>query len=187
MVTVKSNKSTIWEGYSVEQKTAQNLQKLKDDSIDFLTEQLTWKDNYSENDANEIVEEYRKWISLMILGRDKLFAQTYFQKDALLMGMPSKHIDNVWHRHILFTKEYNDFCLRVNGEMLHHNPCTKSTFTSMSSIYTKAVYEMLYGSFSPIWAEKEHFITDEVQNAAYCSTTCQSNCNSCVSSCSGVA
>ena len=35
---------------------------------------------------------------------------------------PSKLVDEVWHQHILFTREYAQFCQYRFGEFLHHKP-----------------------------------------------------------------
>lgn len=35
---------------------------------------------------------------------------------------PSKLIDIGWHAFLLYTKEYQDFCQRVAGRFLHHEP-----------------------------------------------------------------
>jgi hypothetical protein len=36
---------------------------------------------------------------------------------------PSKWVDEMWHAHILATKEYHDFCERFfHGVFVHHNP-----------------------------------------------------------------
>lgn len=38
------------------------------------------------------------------------------------VSMPSQVVDVAWHEFILFTKFYNDFCLKAFGKFLHHNP-----------------------------------------------------------------
>jgi hypothetical protein len=36
---------------------------------------------------------------------------------------PSKMLDEMWHAHILSTKEYQQFCDRYNnGDFIHHDP-----------------------------------------------------------------
>lgn len=35
---------------------------------------------------------------------------------------PSPLVDIGWHTFILYTKPYADFCMRMNGRFIHHNP-----------------------------------------------------------------
>ena len=35
---------------------------------------------------------------------------------------PSPEADKVWHRHILDTKAYHEFCMSTFGKFLHHAP-----------------------------------------------------------------
>jgi hypothetical protein len=35
---------------------------------------------------------------------------------------PSPAVDIGWHTFILHTKEYGEFCNRIAGRMIHHNP-----------------------------------------------------------------
>lgn len=35
---------------------------------------------------------------------------------------PSKEIDDIWHRHILHTKQYAEDCHEIFGRFIHHNP-----------------------------------------------------------------
>lgn len=39
-----------------------------------------------------------------------------------MVSMPSQVVDDAWHEFILFTREYNDFCLQAFGRYLHHTP-----------------------------------------------------------------
>ncbi|HEX8550130.1 MAG TPA: hypothetical protein VF681_01110 [Abditibacteriaceae bacterium] len=40
----------------------------------------------------------------------------------LMVSMPSQIVDDAWHEFILFTRDYNDFCLQAFGRYLHHTP-----------------------------------------------------------------
>lgn len=35
---------------------------------------------------------------------------------------PTKHVDTVWHHHILDTRKYIEDCQRLFGRYIHHNP-----------------------------------------------------------------
>lgn len=34
----------------------------------------------------------------------------------------SEEIDDLWHTHVLHTKNYSEFCLNICGKFIHHNP-----------------------------------------------------------------
>ena len=44
------------------------------------------------------------------------------QAQRQMVSMPSQIVDDAWHEFILFTREYNDFCVRAFGRYLHHTP-----------------------------------------------------------------
>lgn len=41
--------------------------------------------------------------------------------------MPSQIVDDAWHNFILFTRDYQDFCQKAFGQLLHHTPTEKLT------------------------------------------------------------
>lgn len=155
---VKTQEVSHYRNVIVGSKTLARLLDLELENFDFLVEQLTWKDRYSEEDASEAVEEYRKWMALIIISKDEIFTETYFGKPVMSLGMPSMHIDSVWHRHITFTKDYSCFCERINGAMIHHNPCTRANVASMNGNGTKQIYQIVFGEFPAIWLEKDDFM-----------------------------
>jgi hypothetical protein len=69
---------------------------------------------------------------------------------------PSYQIDQVWHTHILFTKDYKKVCDEVIGGFLHHNPIEKSLTKTVGKdqyIKTKELYLKIFGYEPPadIW------------------------------------
>lgn len=38
--------------------------------------------------------------------------------------VPSRDIDEFWHNHILYTKNYHQDCLKIFGHYLHHEPAS---------------------------------------------------------------
>lgn len=136
-----------------------SISKLLDADLSFLVEQLTWKDGYSALEAEEIVNEYSRWLVIKILSMDSVFLSSLnMQLDENSFGMPSKHIDCAWHRHILFTETYWEFCHSVLGEMINHLPCTKSSISEMSSVGTFYVYHRLFGQPTKYWLDVEDFL-----------------------------
>lgn len=148
-----------WEGLSNTTRT--RLVMLWRVDLAFLVEQLVWKDKYDQALAEQAVQEYRKWLACLIAVLDPEFRRRYFGGKKPFMGMPSKHVDQAWHRHLLFTAEYYQFCLQVAGQMLHHSPCTKQNVSTMHTDSTQRIYAMLFGPMPAIWYEREKFL-DEV-------------------------
>ena len=65
---------------------------------------------------------------------------------------PSYEIDEVWHAHILHTKEYMDFCLELFGKYLHHQPHLSSEASSMKELEqlfekTQDLYNHEFGTY----------------------------------------
>lgn len=84
-----------------------------------VIERFIDKYNIDENEALSIFEETKKWLWLCHMGAigEKKFS--FIIDDSLLI------IDEMWHNFILFTKEYNDFCINNFGYYMHHQPTTK--------------------------------------------------------------
>ncbi len=61
------------------------------------------------DDTGATVVEYKKFLRMMIDDHGAWFT-------------PSKLVDELWHRHILDSVGYCNFCERVNGAYLHHTP-----------------------------------------------------------------
>ena len=158
--TAESPKSSwIAAGIHLADETKAKLDELSSEDLSFLEEQLAWKDHYAPELAHEAVEEYRKWIAIQVAVSDPLFSLSYFEGREHRPGMPSRHVDAAWHRHILFTREYQDFCTRIAGRMIHHRPCTRQNITSMDSRSSLRAYSVLFGEMPAIWRERAEFLT----------------------------
>ena len=61
---------------------------------------------------------------------------------------PSKRVDEAWHQHILFTREYARFCRYHLGEFLHHNPTvpnySKANYNDDSRDYARVLIRYAY-------------------------------------------
>lgn len=62
---------------------------------------------------------------------------------------PSQDIDEVWHAHILHSKEYTDFCKLVFGDYLHHNPGQEDGeyFQKNFETQTQELYKKEFGNY----------------------------------------
>ena len=65
-----------------------------------------------------------RWVMQDALYCLQLYKQfLLLQKKYPSLGLvPSRQIDEFWHNHILFTKNYTDDCLNIFGYYLHHEP-----------------------------------------------------------------
>lgn len=68
----------------------------------------------------------------------------------------SKSVDPFWHTHILFTKEYTQFCVDVVNAYMHHEPLDDSDSAEVERVrnlyeYTRQIYSKMFKSTSDIW------------------------------------
>jgi hypothetical protein len=69
---------------------------------------LARENGWSRHFAIRVVGEYRRFCYLAIRAGHSV--------------SPSDEVDQAWHLHLLYTQVYWDFCGRVLGRPLHHNP-----------------------------------------------------------------
>lgn len=92
-------------------------------------------DGWSPKHIPEAIKQYRNYIFLI-----RKWGHQYKLP-------PSVDIDDVWHAHILHTREYTEFCNTIFGHYLHHDPHTEGDFKT-AKIKLQTVFEeetqMLY-------------------------------------------
>lgn len=66
--------------------------------------------------------------------------------------MGSEIIDELWHTFILFTQEYNDFCMQVAEKFLHHAPTVD--FSEQAKTDAVAAYKDFRRTYKAIFHEK---------------------------------
>lgn len=68
--------------------------------------------------------------------------------------VPSEDVDEVWHTHILHTRQYAGDCQLLFGHFLHHEPNdgTPDTLMAMAAAVasTRALYAQVYGAPSAV-------------------------------------
>ena len=67
-------------------------------------------EHWSEVSATKIMRQYKNFLYLQ---------KKYGDQQHII---PSLEIDEVWHAHILYTKDYAEFCQQFFGRFLHHVP-----------------------------------------------------------------
>lgn len=88
------------------------------------------------------------------------------------LAMCSKTVDEVWHTHILHTREYADFCQRAFGRFIHHIPNNSQHPGNPADVARFfELYETVFGAVPAVWGY-----------SAECNTFCE---NECKSDCSG--
>jgi hypothetical protein len=98
---------------------------------------------WSEDYTTLCVNEYAKFLHLHV---------TYPEGKIV----PGRQLDNVWHVHILHTKEYADFCEKFLHGFLHHTPKDLSSNEVNDMQHTLDLYEQCFGYKAPVmfWTEE---------------------------------
>src|SRR5215468_3394365 len=74
---------------------------------------LARENGWSRHYAGRVIAEYKKLCYLAVAGDCQI--------------SPSDAVDQAWHLHLIYTRSYwDDFCGRVLGRPLHHNPSSGS-------------------------------------------------------------
>jgi hypothetical protein len=76
----------------------------------------------------QLIEEYRNF--LFVAGTSKTECT------------PSAEVDEVWHQHMLFTRDYREFCRTVFGKFIDHNPEKSTDKKDYSEQYLKTTQKI---------------------------------------------
>ena len=100
-----------------------------------MTNNLGWTDDFTDF----VIQEYKKFMYLCMV-----YPNT----------APSDAIDQVWHQHILYTKDYHQFCLNMVKKPIHHNPDRVKHSSSLTYGITLINYENEFGFPAPkeVWS-----------------------------------
>ena len=72
---------------------------------------LKEKTGWNDDKMDKVVKEYFRFIQLVTL---------YSNGEIDQEVTPSHDIDETWHNHMLFSRDYFKFCDKVAGTYLHH-------------------------------------------------------------------
>ena len=117
----------------------------KDAALDFpgrLARENRWRSSFT----TRVIEEYKRFCYLAVAGDEEV--------------TPSDAVDQVWHLHLTYSREYwDEFCPDVLGAELHHGPTAggsreKARFYDQYAA-TLAAYEEAFGEAPPadIWPD----------------------------------
>lgn len=103
-----------------------------------ITSRVMRKNNWDADFAKSVETEYIRFLSIH---RNRPNAKI----------VPSELVDQMWHEHILHTKDYHDLCHEMFGHYLHHFPTEEGKSQSIDDTFE--IYRDLFESEPPsnIW------------------------------------
>lgn len=118
------------------------IEAIQSYNFDHVRERIVRKKLLSEDIVDEAIAEYKRYMTMNARTSDRL-------------TMFSEPIDEVWHQHILFTRDYANFCEKAVGHFVHHDPMTPEQQRKGRKERAERFYEMYVESFhtlpSAIW------------------------------------
>lgn len=115
------------------------VETIRDYDLSAVHQKLLESGVLSEELADEALEEYRKFMMLLRLGYRNL-------------PMCSPEVDEVWHLHILFTRDYAEFCERIFGRFVHHEPALGHSLSDDEQIRAfYDAYKKQFGILPELW------------------------------------
>lgn len=139
------------------------------------------KQGWSLERTENAIREYKRF----------LFIHKKYPK---LVLVPCKEVDEIWHAHILHTKEYAEDCKKLFGRFLHHRPTyEKEEKKRDSTRYNKflEVYKKEFIKIPTCWKKSDCYTTQECDGVCHtfiklpdCNDWCQgrecnTDCNDC--------
>jgi hypothetical protein len=109
-----------------------------------VQERLHWPDDL----VDEAIAEYRKFIALVTLNPEKDY------------GI-SDVVDEIWHQHILSTRDYAAMCAATAGQMIHHEQPTargaiRPEFSNAGLVTLRDLTRTFRNTPSKLWARDMH-------------------------------
>ncbi|MBU6455040.1 MAG: hypothetical protein KGS72_24935 [Cyanobacteria bacterium REEB67] len=97
--------------------------------------------------AQAAIEEYKRFMFLAVAAGHRV--------------TPSKTVDEVWHLHLIYTREYwEEFCVKVLDRIIHHDPGNGETGEqrAFDDLYQRTLesYMRFFGTVPPkaIWGSR---------------------------------
>ena len=104
-------------------------------NLEHVTVRVSKRMGWSASFAALVEREYRRFMAL----------ETLAPKTVLGMRGP---VDEFWHEHILFTRDYAGFCDAAAGKFIHHEPAMANTVSDSGSY--KLTLQLLDQHFGPV-------------------------------------
>jgi hypothetical protein len=111
------------------------------DAVLPFSRRLARDNDWSHAHAQATVEEYKRYIYLVCISGTVL--------------TPSEDVDQAWHLHLIYTRDYWDrFCDRTLGRKIHHRPTQGGAAEDAKYLgayqRTLALYEAEFGTAPPV-------------------------------------
>ncbi|XHS77750.1 TIGR04222 domain-containing membrane protein [Burkholderiaceae bacterium UC74_6] len=111
-------------------------QRIAAHPLEFLVPKLMAEQGWSRDRALQAIEEYRRFCLLALNGH----------------AVPSRQVDEVWHLHLTFTRDYwQRFCPDALGTELHHEPGPTDAVMRERYAETLARYAETFGPPPEAW------------------------------------
>jgi len=132
---------------NVNKKYENPISLIEDYDFSFLHEKFKRKYPVNEAVLKEIENEFRKFLILILI-------------NDLPIAATSKKVDELWHLFIIYTPQYREFCEKVFGHYIDHQPHSDLTPVpeqAISNLYL--LNKKYFGGVHNFWLEdfpKEH-------------------------------
>ncbi len=87
------------------------IDDIKSLDLSYVLDALVAREGWSRAHAEEAIQQYRNYLILLLKNPGKTLP-------------PSEDIDEVWHTHVLHTREYRSDCERIFGHYVDHEPAS---------------------------------------------------------------
>lgn len=108
-------------------------QKILGHDLSIVTRTFAERNPHYADQANDLEIECKRFMYLATVAPNLDLA-------------PTKPIDDYWHQFVLFTEEYEEFCVKFSGYFVHHNPLAGPDHESIFK-RTQEMVVKLFGEF----------------------------------------
>lgn len=125
-----------------------------DDAALSFTERLARENGWTTAETERVIGEYKRFVYLALVAEHEV--------------TPSDAVDQAWHLHLTYTRDYWErFCPEVLGRTLHHGPTAGGTdernryFENYAN--TLRSYEAVFGEPAPadLWPDARQRLIDD--------------------------
>jgi hypothetical protein len=122
--------------------SANREREIENYDLSFVHEKLATENKLAGEDLQKIEREFKRFLNLVLSEKGPL-------------AVIDRRVDEFWHSFILFTPQYQQFCERVMGFFVHHQPRTTKTPVPEGAIKNFVdAYQRRYGELDPFWLEQ---------------------------------
>lgn len=143
-------------------KSSRFMKAIKIDVSSFHREKLTQIDEFDYSKVLKKVGRDHGGLTDRYLSEGEFALKQYYAVallDPLNEHAVSKLVDPFWHVHILFTKEYMNFCNSIFGGYIHHTPLDPDDTKEVKRVgklydYTLTTYKKIFSDIDESWWPK---------------------------------